>query len=74
MVVTWSRRRNGAWVRVAVKRPLLIGRADVNGDGFRDSRFSTSFRRPSPGRCRIVAKFRGDADHGPSNYTKLISC
>jgi large repetitive protein len=74
MVVTLSRRRNGVWVRVALKRPLLIGRADLNGDGFLDSRFSTSFRRPSPGRCRIVARFRGDADHGPSHSTKIIRC
>jgi hypothetical protein len=74
MVVTLSRRRNGVWVRVTLKRPLLFGRADLNGDGFLDSRFSTSFRRPSPGRCRIVARFRGDADHGPSHSTKIIRC
>lgn len=74
MMVTLSRRRNGVWVRVALKRPLLFGRADLNGDGFLDSRFSTSFRRPSPGRCRIVARFRGDADHGPSHSTKIIRC
>lgn len=74
MVVTLSRRRNGVWVRVALKRPLLIGRSDLNGDGFIDSRFSTRFARPSPGRCRIVARFRGDADHGPSHSTRIISC
>ena len=74
MVVTLSRRRNGAWVRVAVKRPLLIGRSDLNGDGFLDSRFATRFGRPSPGRCRIVARFRADADHGSSHSTRIISC
>jgi hypothetical protein len=74
MVVTLSRRRNGVWVRVALKRPLLIGRSDLNGDGFRDSRFSARFLRPNPGRCRIVARFRGDKDHGPSTFTKVISC
>ncbi len=74
MVVTLSRRRNGVWVRVALKRPLLIGRTDLNGDGFRDSRFSTRFARPSPGRCRIVARFRGDAGHGPSHSTRFIRC
>lgn len=74
MVITLSRRRNGVWVRVALKRPLLSGRADLNGDGFLDSRFSTSFRRPSPGRCRIVARFGGDADHGPSQSTSIIRC
>ena len=74
MVVTLSRRRNGAWVRVALKRPLLIGTADVNGDGFRDSRFSTRFVRPRPGRCRIVARFRADKDHGSSQFARVIRC
>ncbi len=74
MVVTLARRRNGVWVRVALKRPLLTGRADLNGDGFLDSRFTTRFGRPRAGRCRIVATFRGDADHGPSHFTKIIRC
>jgi hypothetical protein len=74
MVVTLSRRRNGVWVRLSTRRPLLIGRADLNGDGFRDSRFSTRFLRPNPGRCRIVARFRGDSGHGPSQYTRIIRC
>lgn len=74
MVVTLSRRRNGAWVRVAVRRPFLSGKTDLNGDGFTDSVYSTRFSRPRPGRCRIVARFRGDADHGPSQFTKAIRC
>jgi hypothetical protein len=74
MVVSLFRRKNGAWVRLSVKRPLLIGRTDLNGDGFRDSRFSTRFTRPHTGRCRIVARFRGDTDHGPSQFTKVIRC
>jgi hypothetical protein len=74
MVVTLARRRNGVWVRLSTKRPLLIGRADLNGDGFRDSRFSPWFPRPKAGRCRIVARFRGDKDHNPSTFTKVLSC
>jgi hypothetical protein len=74
MVVTLSRRKNGAWVRLVERRAVLLGRADVNGDGFRDSRFSTRFLRPKAGRCRIVARFRGDKDHGPSAFTRFISC
>jgi hypothetical protein len=74
MVVTLSRRKNGVWMRLVAKRAVLVGRADVNGDGFRDSRFSTRFLRPKAGRCRIVARFRGDKDHGPSTFTKVISC
>ena len=74
MVVTLSRRMNGAWVRLGVRRPLLFGRSDQSGDGFTDSRFSTQFPQPRPGRCRVVARFRGDADHGPSQATKLLAC
>jgi hypothetical protein len=74
MVITLSRRQSGAWVRLAVRRPKLFGRVDLNGDGFLDSRFSTRFVRPQPGRCRIVARFRGDADHGPSQFARVIRC
>ena len=74
MVVTLTRMRNGVWVRLGVRRPVLIGRSDPSGDGFTDSRFSTQFPRPNAGRCRIVAKFRGDSDHGPSQATKIFRC
>ena len=74
MVVTLSRRKAGRWVRLAARRPQLIGRSDVNGDGFRDSRFSTRFVRPRPGRCRIVARFRADKDHGSSQFARVIRC
>jgi len=74
MVVTLTRRVNGAWVRVGVRRPTLMGRADLDHDGFSESHFSTQFSRPRPGHCRIVARFRGDASHGPSQATKLFTC
>ncbi|HKO34444.1 MAG TPA: Calx-beta domain-containing protein, partial [Candidatus Limnocylindria bacterium] len=74
MVVTLSRMRNGVWVRLGVRRPTLTGRSDLSGDGFSDSSFSTQFPRPNAGRCRIVAKFGGDGDHGPSQSIKRISC
>jgi len=74
MVVTLSRRKNGRWVRLVARRSQLIGRSDVNGDGFRDSRFSTRFVRPRPGRCRIVARFRADKDHGSSQFARVIRC
>jgi hypothetical protein len=74
MVLTLSRKINGAWVRLGVRRPLLFGRSDQSGDGFTDSRFATQFPQPRPGQCRVVARFRGDADHGPSQATKLLAC
>jgi Calx-beta domain len=74
MVVTLQRRINGSWVRLGVRRPLLMNRSDVDHDGFSDSRFATRFPQPRPGTCRIVSKFRGDADHSPSSFTKVLAC
>jgi hypothetical protein len=74
VVVTLARRINGVWVRLEVRRPLLFNSSDVNGDGFTDSRFATRFPQPRSGTCRIVARFRGDADHGPSQATKVMAC
>lgn len=75
MVVTLSRKRNGVWVLVSVKRPKLsAGRTDLGTDGFTDSRFLTSFARPRPGQCRLVARFPGDADHGTSRATRFTTC
>jgi hypothetical protein len=74
MIVTLYRWRNGAWRRIAVRRPLLAGATDLNADGFTDSRYGTRFTRPKPGRCRMVARFPGDTDHGASRATKTFRC
>jgi large repetitive protein len=74
MVVRLYRRKNGAWVRIAVRRPLLSGTTDLNGDGFTDSRYGARFKRPKPGRCRIVARFPGTASHGSSRAAKNFRC
>ena len=66
MVVTLSRMRNGVWVRLGVRRPLLFGRSDQSGDGFTDSRFATQFPRPSagpmPGRGQVPRGRRSRAE------------
>ena len=74
MVVTLARKRNGAWVRMGVRTPVLRGRSDLSHDRITDSGFSAQFPRPNAGRCRIVARFPGDNDHGPSQLTKLFGC
>jgi hypothetical protein len=74
MIVTLSRMINGVWVRLGVRRSVLVGRSDLDGDRFGDSRFYSQFPQPKPGRCQIVARFRGDTDHGPSRSTKTIYC
>ena len=74
MRVALLRWRNGKWVRLALKRPRLSGSTDLNGDGITDSRYSTVFNRPNPGRCRIKSTFPGDPSHGPSSVTKNFRC
>jgi hypothetical protein len=75
MIVTLSRKSNGVWKLVSAKRPKLgAGRVDLGTDGFTDSRFGTSFARPRAGSCRIVARFPGDRDHGPSRTTRYVTC
>jgi hypothetical protein len=74
VVVTLTRKVNGDWVRLGVRRPALAGRADLDRDGISDSRFSAQFPRPRAGQCRIVVTFGGDADHGPSRATRLFAC
>jgi len=68
------RKRNGSWVRIRSKHPALRGAKDVNGDGFTDSRYATTFRRPAHGRCKAVATYSGDAQHARSSATKLFRC
>jgi hypothetical protein len=68
------RRRNGVWVRLRTRRPLLVGSTDVNGDGFTDSRYATRFRRPKAGRCKVVASYAGDAKFSPSRAVRLFRC
>jgi Calx-beta domain-containing protein len=74
MVVKLFRKQNGKWVRIGLKRPTLKGSADLNGDGFTDSRYGTSFGRPKRGSCKAVAAFPGDSKFAGSKKTKLFRC
>jgi hypothetical protein len=74
MTVKLYRHRNGKWVRLRTRRPSLRGSSDVDLDGFDDSSFSTSYLRPSPGSCKVVAIFPGDSDHRSSKKSKKINC
>jgi hypothetical protein len=74
VVIKLFRRKNGTWVRIALKRPLLSGTTDLNGDGFTDSRYGARFKRPKPGACRIVARFPGTAAFGSSQAAKRFRC
>jgi len=74
VTVTLFRKKAGVFVRLLVHKPGLIGRTDVNHDGFKDSHYATSFKRPKPGTCRIVARYPGDPLFGPSKSTKIFAC
>jgi hypothetical protein len=73
-VVRLYRKRNGVWVRLATKRPLLRGKTDSDKDGFTDSRYGTAFTRAKRGSCKIVASYAGDPNFSGSKATKLFRC
>jgi hypothetical protein len=73
-VVRFFRKRNGGWVLLHARRPILRGRTDSNNDGFSDSRYETSFRRAKRGRCKMIASYPGDAHFSRSTVTKLFRC
>jgi hypothetical protein len=64
VVVTLAKKRNGAFVRLALKRPLI---GSAGG-------YATSFARPRPGTCRITSRFPGDADHLASRKAVVFRC
>jgi hypothetical protein len=73
-IVRLFRKHNGAWVRIAVKRPRLKGTTDINADGFTDGRYATSFKRAKRGRCKVVAVYPGDAKFSGSQAVRLFRC
>jgi large repetitive protein len=74
MVVRLFRKRNGVWVRLQSRRPVLRGRTDLNGDGFTDSAYRTRFGRPRPGTCRVIAQFVGGTTFASSKAVRVFRC
>lgn len=64
VVVKLFRKRSGAFRLLATKRPTLTA----------TSRYSTSFKRPRSGVCRVTARFGGDADHRASARSVTFRC
>jgi hypothetical protein len=64
VTVTLYKKKNGAWVKLAAKRPTL-GAA---------SAYATRFARPGAGACRVRSLFAGDADHLASSKTVNFRC
>lgn len=63
--VLLSKRKNGRWVKVTLKLPVMTNDGD----------FSTRFRNPARTRlCRLIARFPGDADHLASGRTVRFRC
>jgi hypothetical protein len=65
---------DGRFVVVRTKQPILYSGRDINRDGVPESKYQTSFRKPSAKRCRVVVQFRGDADHKPSSARRTFYC
>lgn len=64
VVVTLQKMRNGRFVKLATKRPVLSSR----------SRYATRFARRARGWCRIVATFPRDHDHSRSRVRTGFRC
>jgi hypothetical protein len=41
---------------------------------FADGRFTATFARPPAGKCRVEARYAGDADHEPTLAVKAFAC
>lgn len=64
VVVTLYRKRGGAFRAIATKRPRLSA----------TSGYATKFARPRRGKCKVTARFRGDADSRPSRRSVKFRC
>jgi hypothetical protein len=64
VTVSLYRKRDGAFSRIARKTPTIGS----------DGGFATSFARPSPGSCKVVARFRGDSNHLASSDAVAFRC
>ena len=74
MRVVLKKRRDGRFVNIAVRRPVLGEALDRDGDGVFESAYDTRFDRPKRGRCLIRAIFPGTAAHARSAATKRFHC
>jgi hypothetical protein len=74
VVVKLLKKVGGRFVAVRTKRPVLGRGRDIDHDGTRESKYQMDFRMPRAKRCRVVVKFRGDADHKPSSARRTFSC
>ncbi|HEX2294550.1 MAG TPA: hypothetical protein VHN37_04505 [Actinomycetota bacterium] len=62
--VTLLRKTSSGFKRLGSKQP-----------GFaEDGTFAASFSRPAEGKCKVEARFAGDAEHDPTLATKLFAC
>jgi Calx-beta domain len=75
MVVRYYKRTaSGTWRLLGTKRPTLSVAKDFNGDGKKESKYSTRFARRSGSRCKLVAKFARDTEHRAGQVKKIFSC
>jgi hypothetical protein len=74
VVVKLPKKVNGSFPVVRTKRPLLGAGRDINRDGVRESKYRTSFRKPSaavPVRGQVPRRHRPQAEHRPPHLLLL---
>ena len=64
VIVRLFRKRAGKFRLVATRRPVITTVGE----------YRTQFRRPQPGRCRIVARFAGSTEARGSSASKTFRC
>jgi hypothetical protein len=75
MTVTLYKKVNGKFKKIGSSHPALSAAVDLDNDGTLEaSRFSTSFKRPNGGTCKVKARFPGDTDTFPSTAQKTFQC
>jgi hypothetical protein len=70
--VTLSAFKNGHWVKVRTKTVAVKKFRDRDGDSKTDALYRASFPTPAANRCRITARFSGNANTLP-RVKKIIS-
>lgn len=69
-----QKKRPSGWKKLAGTKATLSDARDPDGDGVTFSRYRKRMARRGRGKCRIVARFPGDAGHFKTKATTRFRC